>query len=152
MDEKRKLNFQSADEVIADVERLRGGYRKLGNWSLPQMTYHLAVSLRDGLSPPEPMDLPRTPEQEAMKAGFVDYVMAGGAMKPEWQATDEWVPPESCDERHIDEFISLLKTMRDYPHPRVMMGPLGPVTIEEYRGVDLAHAAHHLRYLVPTSD
>ena len=152
MSDKRTLNFETEAEAIAEIQRLRGGHRLTGRWTLPQICYHVAVPLKGELAPPVPMDLARTPEQEAMKAGFVDFILAERRMKPEWQAAGEWIPPATCGEADVDTFVSLLEKLRDYPHPRVVMGPIGPVSIEEFRGVNLAHAAHHLSHLIPSGD
>ena len=146
----RRLGFKTEDDVIADVERLRKGYKQLGNWTLPQICYHVAMPMQ--FAPPEPADLQRTPEQDAMKSGFVDYILTERKMKPEWKADGPWVPPDDAGDAEVDVFLDALRTQRDYPHDRVMMGPIGPVQTDEFRGVNLAHAAHHLRYLVPTGD
>ena len=152
MDERRQLDFQTEDDVIADVRRLRKGYKKLGQWSLPQICYHVAVPMKE-FAPPEPADLERTPEQEKRKSGFVDYIVAERKLKPEWMtAAGEWIPPETAGDAEIGAFLDALRTERDYPHDRIMMGPLGPVMIDEFRTVTFVHAAHHLRHLVPTGD
>lgn len=148
MSDIRRLVFRTEDDVIDDVQRLRKGYRKLANWTLPQVCYHVAMPMKE-LAPPEPGDLRRTPEQEAIKAGFVDYILTERKMKPEWKATGPWVPPDDAAEADIEAFIDALRRQRDYPHRHIAMGPIGPVTIEEFRGVNLAHAGHHLGFLVP---
>ena len=145
----RHLEFETEDDVIAEVERLRKGCKQLGNWTLPQICYHVAMPMQ--FTPPEPADLQRSEEQEAMKAGFVDYILTERKMKPEWKADGPWIPPEDAGEADVDAFLGALRTQRDYPHGRVMMGPIGPVDIDEFRGVNLAHAAHHLSRLVPTA-
>ena len=42
---RRRLHFESLDEVLAESERLTAGrYRRLGNWTLGQILMHLALA------------------------------------------------------------------------------------------------------------
>ena len=61
--ERRQLKFTSADEAIADLERLRVGHeRTTGNWTLAQACWHLNVTTQFVMRPgPYPAD---TPEQK----------------------------------------------------------------------------------------
>src|SRR5690554_1953207 len=50
MNAKRKLDFHTGDEVIAEIERLRhGGYTKLKNWNLTQVCEHLHATMSGGM-------------------------------------------------------------------------------------------------------
>jgi hypothetical protein len=53
---KQQLDFQSADEVIREIERLRsGGYTKLKQWNLTQACEHLTKTMEgemNGFTPP----------------------------------------------------------------------------------------------------
>ncbi len=146
----RKLDFQTEDQVVAEVERLRKGYRKKGNWTMSQICWHIGLAIDKYLAPPVPMDLQRTPDQEAIKVAFVDYIIAEKAPPPSAsKAPDAFVPPANLTIAEIDRYIALLMKMKTYPHPKVMMGPIGPVTIEEFRLCNIFHAAHHLAFLEP---
>jgi hypothetical protein len=43
---RRTLGYESFDEVMADVERLRPGHTTVGNWTLAQICRHLVAILR----------------------------------------------------------------------------------------------------------
>ncbi|MFG0261718.1 MAG: DUF1569 domain-containing protein, partial [Novipirellula sp. JB048] len=50
MNTKRKLDFRTGDEVIAEIERLRqGDYTPLKNWNLTQICEHLDATLSGGM-------------------------------------------------------------------------------------------------------
>ena len=47
---RRKVRYQSHDEVLAECERFAAdGYRQLGNWSLGQVSKHLAAAMTTAL-------------------------------------------------------------------------------------------------------
>src|SRR5262249_31094720 len=88
--------------------------------------------------------------QAKLKAGFVDYIVAHRQPPPGVKdAPRAYVPPENAGEADIENYVRQLQRMRDYPHARVMMGPIGPVTIGEFRACNVFHAAHHLGFLEP---
>jgi Protein of unknown function (DUF1569) len=145
----RQLNFQNEDQVIAEVVRLRHGYRQLGNWSLPQACWHLYMLIDKYLAPPE--NPTPTPEQTAKKIGFVDQMLKTRKSPPGFQAPPQLTPSPELTEDAVDHFIQSLFTMKEYPHALAGMGPVGPVTIEEFRQVHFVHAEHHLGFLVPTT-
>lgn len=150
MSDAAALRFQTEDDVIARIALLRRGYVKKGNWTLAQICWHVGLPIRTHLKPPEPMDLQRTPEQEERKVRFVDYIVAH-RKAPEYAKTapPSFVPPETAGEAEIEEYIAALRTLKAYPHPKVLMGPVGPVTIEEFRTCNLVHAEHHFGFLEP---
>lgn len=146
----RTLNFETEQQVIDEVARLRRGYRQGGNWTLAQICWHVGRPVELFLAPPEPMDLAPTPEQAKKKAGFVDYILTHRTAPPGTKdAPPPMVPPPTAAPPDIDHYLALLHRLRDYPHPKVMMGPVGPVTVAEFRACNLFHAAHHLAFLVP---
>jgi len=46
MPERRILDFASMDEIMPEVERLLEGHSTIGQWTLAQILYHLATSIR----------------------------------------------------------------------------------------------------------
>ena len=47
---RRKLDFRSAGEVIADIRMLKqAGYKKAGNWNLTQICEHLTGTMAGGM-------------------------------------------------------------------------------------------------------
>src|SRR5437588_10706280 len=43
---RRALGFATLDDIVPDVDYLRAGHRTVGQWTLGQILYHLAVSFR----------------------------------------------------------------------------------------------------------
>lgn len=145
----RALQFKSEDEAIAEVDRLRRGYRRHGKWSLGQIAWHLALPMSKHLEPAPPGAQP-TPEQTAIKAGFVDVIVQTG--KPPAHAKTappSFMPPETAGDADIDNFKSQMLRMKQIDYPMVAMGPIGPVPTAEVRLCHLAHASHHLSFLTP---
>jgi hypothetical protein len=146
----RNLNFETEQQVIDEVNRLRRGYRQAGNWNLAQICWHVGRPIEFFMVPPEPMDLAPTPEQAQKKAGFVDYIMTNRTAPPHIKdAPPPMVPPPTAGQPDIENYLAQLQRLSNYPHPKVMMGPIGPVTIAEFRACNIFHAAHHLGFLVP---
>src|SRR5450432_4043655 len=132
MSAPRTLRFDTESEVLTEIARLRRGYTQSGKWTLAQICWHVGLPIEKHLHPPEPADLQRTLEQEAIKQKFVDYIVAHRAPPPGAKdAPPSFIPPENAGEAQIDRYIELLDKLANYPHPRVMMGPIGPVSIDE---------------------
>jgi hypothetical protein len=147
----RSLKLADEEAVIAEVERLRsGGYVRRGKWTLAQIAWHVGRPLLLMQAPPPADDVRRTPEQEAKKKGFVDHIISTGTPPPHVKdAPPGLVPAEDVSEAEIDRFVGALRQMKAYPHARIVMGPIGPVAIDEYRKCNVFHAAHHLSFLEP---
>ena len=147
----RALQLQTEQQAIDEIARLRRGCRQTGNWTLAQVCWHVCLPIDKHLHPPEPMDLAPTPEQATIKARFVDHIIANGQPPPfAKDAPPGFIPPATANDADIDRYVAALQRMQAYPHPKVMMGPVGPVTTAEFRTCNLVHAAHHLAFLVPT--
>jgi hypothetical protein len=145
----RKLNLRSEDDIIAEVNRLRKGYRKTGNWSLPQISWHVGTLIDKYLAPP--VSATPTPDETTKKVGFVDAMLKTRQSPPGFEAPPQLVASPDLTDAAVDHFIESLKKMKTYAHPLVGMGPCGPVKIEEFRQVHCVHAEHHLGFLTPTT-
>ena len=82
---RRQLSFDSEDDVIAEVQRLRRGCAQTGAWSLPQMCAHLDKAVQFRMQPgPFAAD---TPEQlknkERIPAIFATGKLPEGIKAPE---------------------------------------------------------------------
>ncbi|HSV13469.1 MAG TPA: DUF1569 domain-containing protein [Tepidisphaeraceae bacterium] len=148
---RRPLAFATEDGVLAEVARLRRhGYQKTGNWSLPQIAWHLMIPIDAYLNPPASPDIQPTPEQAKMKAGFVDYIVANGKLPPHaTTAPPSWTPPADAGDADVERLVIGMNKLKNYPHAMVEMSVIGPVPIAECRRVHLVHAAHHLSFLQP---
>jgi hypothetical protein len=146
---RRALRLECEDDVLRELGRLRRGYVQGGKWTLAQIAWHVGLPIEKHLSPPPP-GAQRTPEQEAIKVRFVDHIIATGTPPPGAKdAPPNFIPPETASDADIDRYEATLKRMKEYPHDRVMMGPIGPVTIAEFRACNIVHAVHHLSFLHP---
>ncbi len=145
------MKFNSPDQVIADVDQLRARpHHKLGNWTLPQVCRHLAVVIDGNLTPP-PTDEP-TPEQIAMKQKFFGMVLGPAGMPDNMPAGPAVLPPDTCGDEAIDHLKAAFKALSEHTHRCILVGRCGPVLTAEVLQLHLAHAAHHLGFLVPKNE
>ncbi len=100
--------------MVADVERLRRGYVRSGNWTLPQACWHLRTATERLAAAPitEP-----TPEMLARRP-VLDAVLAGGPLPTGLPAPDALVPPATAGEADVDAFLALLRDRQDHPAGR----------------------------------
>lgn len=146
----RTLHLDSEDAALAELAKLRKGYIQHGKWTLAQMSWHLAKPMHYLDAPPPNADLKRTPEQEAKKTGFVDHIIKTGTAPPSIkEAPPTMIPPTDAGDADIQRFETLLLQMKNHPHARIIMGPIGPVDFDDYRKCILFHAEHHLAFLTP---
>lgn len=145
---RRQLNFNSEDEVIAEVDRLRRGAAQAGAWSLAQMCAHLDKSVQFRMQPgPFP---PNTPEQDGRQEQFRG-IMASGRLPDGISAPDTMMPPPDCGDEAIDAFIATLTKFKSFPGPIAPHRLFGQLSDPDARRLNLIHCAHHLSYLTPTA-
>jgi hypothetical protein len=144
----RILKFADEDQAIAEIQRLRRGYRKTKNWTLPMICWHVG-GLADPIMTPPPSTTP-TPEEAARKKGFLDVILETGRPPGNFEAPPDATPKPDCPEDEVDRYIVALKKLKSYPHSHVNFGPFGPVSVGEFRTLMLMHTAHHLAFLEPT--
>ncbi|NOZ40887.1 MAG: DUF1569 domain-containing protein [Planctomycetes bacterium] len=145
---RREITFATLDEVVADAERLvAANATTTGNWSLGQILEHLAVVMDktiDGSenTPPLPIRLigrwflKKRFLRNGMPAG---YQLKGGIAK-------EFLPEETDSQQaleHLRQAVQRLKNHKeDIAHPF-----FGPLTHEEYVGINCRHAELHLSFV-----
>ncbi len=152
MSAPRKLKLDTEDAALAELETLRKGYVQHGKWTLAQIAWHVAKPMHYLDAPPPAPDLQRTPEQDAKKKGFVDHIIQTRTPPPSIkEAPPQMIPPADASEADINRFEEQLRRMKKHPHQRIVMGPIGPVDIDEYRKCILFHAEHHLAFLSPNA-
>jgi hypothetical protein len=143
--ERRRLKFANADEVAAEVGRLRKGYTQAGEWSLAQMCGHLDMAIRYSMQPaPE-----RKNETTFLQWLQLKLILAFGRLPAGIAAPKRITPPDDTPDSAIDEFLVALREMKDFkgefsPHPR-----LGKIKRRNYVRLHLIHCAHHLGFLSP---
>jgi hypothetical protein len=145
---RRDLDYVNIDQLIADVKHLQKGYTQLGNWNLPQMCRHLTVALTNTM---KPATGPATPEQLKLRP-VLESAMATGRIPAGLQAPEKALPPADCNEADIAAMISAFEKAKTYAQPQSNHPRFGPLSLAEFHRMILVHAAHHLSFLIPTTD
>jgi hypothetical protein len=149
MTTRRPVKFASADDVVADVQRLRSvPYTRSGNWSLEQACWHLNFVTNYFMSP-GPHPIPNTPPDAHQN---LKSVLAGGQIPTGIRSPDPALPPEACSPDAVDSFIATMQRFKDFPGPFAPHRLFGSLTLEEGRQLTMIHCAHHFSYLVPDSE
>jgi len=144
---RRNLDYPNVDAAIADVQSLRRGYTQSGNWTLPQICWHLTTVL-DRSS--RPATEPATPEQQKMQP-VKEKILATGRLPGQIDAPPTVVPPADCGEESVDAFIAALRRLAIYPEKTAVHRLWGPLTSSEFQRLSLIHCAHHLSHLTATA-
>ncbi len=151
---RRQLRFETFDEVVRDAENLQAnGYDRAGNWDLAQVAGHLAEWLRFPIQgfPSIPLIirpvlwLVRTTSGRKMR----EKIIANG-FKAGGQTIAKTVPQAGGDPAAavmaLQDSIERFKAYTGEIHPSPVFGAM---TKDEAVQLQLAHAAHHLSFLVP---
>lgn len=151
---RRNVRYRSLDDILADAESLRaGGYDRLGNWSLGQVSSHLANVLNMGIdggvfSLPSPLQalirlfMKETFLEKTAKPGFKLPKKIAAKIGPR---TDEG--PKG-DEEGLDQLRRALARWKQET-TRAPNGLLGRLSLEEWDRFQLRHAELHMSFLVP---
>jgi hypothetical protein len=140
---RRKLKFADADAVAAEIGRLRKGYVRAGNWSLPQVCRHLELAFRHSMKPaPE-----RTVETTWFQWVLLKIMLASGKIPAGVPSPERLVAPADTPDAAIDECLAALEELKNFkgqfaPHPF-----LGWIKHRDYMTLHLIHCAHHLGFL-----
>ena len=147
MTQRRKLKFRDPESAAAEVDRLRKGYKNVGEWTLPQTCKHLDMAIRYSMQPaPE-----RKNTQTFMQWLLLRGILLFGRIPTGVAAPKRITPPDDTPDSAIDGFLGALDEMKTFrgefaPHPR-----LGKLTRRDYMNLHLVHCAHHFGFLIPTS-
>jgi len=148
-DGRRVLSFNTEDDVIVEVQRLRRGYTQAGAWSLPQMCAHLDKAVQFGMQP-GPF-APDTPEQLKDKER-VPGILATGKLPEGIKAPEPMLPPADCGDESIDAFLVTIEKYKRFPGPTAPHRIFGKLAEPDARRLNLIHCAHHLSYLTPVEN
>lgn len=147
---KRELDFRSAEDVIAEIERLRiNGYSRSKRWNLTQACEHLTKTMEgemNGLGFRLPRILRRTVgdwmTRRVLKTRSMPSVPTLPSLKPTFGGDRE-------DPAVIERCVATLRqaesfdgSLDDYPF-------VDGLTHQQWRQFMWIHAAHHLGFLVP---
>jgi hypothetical protein len=149
MPQRRSLSFSNFDQIAEDVRRLRrDGYVKAAQWSLPQTSHHLDLSLRWSMRPgPFPAE---TPEQQA-STPRLQQILASGRLPDGIQTADHMLPALDAGDAAIDSFLATLKRYGEYEGELAPHRLFGRRSRDELRQLVRIHCAHHLSHLVPAA-
>jgi len=148
---RRKLDYMSLEEVLADADRLSSGpVQALGNWSAGQILRHLALVYNgsiDGLT----MTVPWLLRLMApfLKKKLLRGPMPAGIKLPSDAAKALAPGPTSTEEGLAELHAAVARLEREShraPHP-----VFGDLSKEEWNQVHLKHASLHMSFLVPLS-
>jgi hypothetical protein len=146
---RRKLRFNSLDDILADLKDLEGQRLKtLGNWSVGQILVHLSVPMNgaiDGIKLPVPWYF-------RWIARLFKRKLLNGAMPPGFklpkEAEDVMVPDDAPAEEGFAILRKAIARLKTEPH-REPSPVFGPLTIEEYNTLMCRHCELHLSFIVP---
>jgi len=147
---RREIHYRNHDEVVADAERLAaGGYRSLGNWSLGQVTAHLAMAMNTGLDgPPGYAPWPF----RFVARMFIKNRIMRGPMKPGFQLPPKFsaalLPKATTDSDGLEALRTAVRRWKSESqrHPHGFFGQLTP---DEWDQLMLRHAEMHMSFQVP---
>jgi hypothetical protein len=156
MPTRRQLRFDSLDAAVRDAEHLLAvGYEPAGKWDLAQVCGHLTEWMRfpmDGFPrPPLPIRMlfavlrPLIGRKELLRAIEKNEMRSSGT-------APETVPAPGGDPAaavaRLRETVERMTAYGGELRPSPFFGPL---TRDEWFGLNRVHAAHHLSFLVPKS-
>jgi len=147
---RRKLHFNSLDDILADVEQLAKAkeIRTLGNWSADQILKHVATLMNksiDGFTTRPPWFV-RLIVRLFFRSRFLHKPMAAGFKLPAAAQAELVQPPTTLADgfNAIRAAIDRLKTeTKRMPSP-----VLGEMTIEEWTQLHCRHSELHLSFLL----
>ncbi len=145
---RRKLDYKSLEEVVADAERLSAGpVTTLGNWSPGQIYRHLATAYNgsiDGFKTTFPWFM-------RFMAGLFKKKLLAGAMPPGIKLppafAKEVLPEPTSTEDGLAQLRAAVARLARDPH-RAKHPVFGDLTKEEWNQIHLNHAKLHMSFLV----
>jgi hypothetical protein len=145
---QRFLTFGSPKDVITEVNHLRKGYAQSGNWSLPQICWHLNFASSRNMEPPPYLDVPKRPET----AEALQRVLKAGRIPAGVQGPERAMPPTDISESIFDDFFSTMTRLDTFTGPFRPHPMFGEMSLADGKRVHLIHCAHHLGFLSPTAN
>jgi len=150
MSNLRDLQFDDLDAALRDAEMLRDtGYHPLGNWTLGQICRHLVLVQNPSIEGYPAWMSMFAFLRPAMRRWLLPKVMQKNSPRG-IRTAPMFVPPAEVDDSaEVDAFRESIERIDAYtgefaPHPA-----FGRLPREEILKLHAAHAAHHLRFLVP---
>jgi hypothetical protein len=151
MTRRRRIQFQSADQVAADAERLlSGGYQSAGSWTLAKVCEHLSRTIEASLDAQRGFGGFKAPLQYRVVGRPVKHLILLTGWIPAGVKLPEAALPTAEDDalgvqrltRAVDAMVQHQGAWSAHPF-------FGRMTDRQWRAYHLVHGAHHLSFLVP---
>lgn len=144
----RQIVYRNFDDVLADVEQLRRGYEKKGNWSLAMILDHLTKSMLLPFNDQAPWLPP--PIRWVARTMIRRMVRSGNYPEFKLIAPKVMKPAETISEQAAyEEFRAAAERINHLTDPTIDIRPFGRLEMADFKQMQLIHAAHHLGFLVP---
>ncbi|MCB0354397.1 MAG: DUF1569 domain-containing protein [Bdellovibrionales bacterium] len=152
---RRRLDFQSFDEVLTDVQNLYSlGYEKIGQWSLAENLEHLRRTM-ESATEPRSFGVP-APIRFLLRLVILPKILKGRRMKSGLQTASGLIPeadrPSSAsmdDETERKRFVEAVNTFRNHQGEYLPNPAFGRISRSQWEQLQLVHCSHHLSFLVP---
>lgn len=144
------LKFADEAAMLADLGALRRGYERVGNWSLPQIAWHLTTALPRPLAAATEADVDALTDAQRDRQKRWNFYIAHRHPPAGFQAPSNLLPPADAGDAAVDSLESLLREFAAFKGEFVVSAA-GAMPIARARGFVLAHGAHHLAYLKPSA-
>lgn len=149
--QRRKIDFHSAEEVIQDINMLRGsGYERAGNWNLTQACQHLTATMdggMDGFGFRMPWVLRATVINWAFRYALKKRKLGGGF--PTFKILKPTHTDDVEDDLIIDACIESCQRTNEFDGSLDDYPLLNNLSVDDWRDFMWIHASHHLSFLVP---
>ena len=150
MKELRELHFDNLDAAVNDARVLHdGGYDALGNWTLGQICRHLRL-----VQDPSVNGYPKWMSmfafvRPAMRWWLLPKLLSGDSPRG-IRTTSTFVPPADLnDAEELEAFTASVSRLQRHDGPFAPHPAFGRQPRERILEIHTAHAAHHLRFLLP---
>jgi hypothetical protein len=147
---RRRLRFNSHEEVLADIRALAAGpTRHLGRWTLPVICQHLAVTVNKCLDGDVAIPVPLHTRIVAriFRNRVLHHRLPGGFKLPKDAEAALFYEPASVAAaiEDLEKAIARLSTTaKRYPHPA-----FGHMNAAQWDLFHMRHAELHLGFIVP---
>lgn len=146
---RRQITFHSLDDILPDVRRLAPAHHTLGQWTLGQICWHLAVTVDASI---DGMNL-RNHRRKRRLIGLLlfRYTLRFG-IPPNYTVDTALTPPS-----HVALSAAMMDLERSLLRYRQHTGPLRPHALfgrlsrSGWDRMHLLHAAHHLSFVIPAN-
>ena len=151
---RRALTFDTLGAAVRDAEHLlAAGYDRAGTWDLAQCLDHLAAWLTYPVSgfptAPLPIRLMLAVVRRTLGRGMLTKYLREGMPAGKPTMPQSVTPPGGDPAAALGRFRAAVSRFRAHGGDYLPSPLFGPLTRDEALKVQLAHAAHHLSFLVP---